>query len=148
MAVLKSKFEAPKRKPIGTIIKHALYGSIFVFALTLFFELPLKHQISNVLLYFAFSIIFNYFPNKHNEPAAEIIEGKLLFLDFSIDLSCIESAFYWEEKQLEHVLKINYTNETYQEFWLTDADLIDDLRFYHFLVENQLSVRLIGGELI
>ena len=148
MTALKSKFKAPKRKPIGTIIKHALYGSIFVFALTVFFELPLKHQISNVILYFIFSVTFNYFPYKHNESAAEIIEDKLLFLDLSIDLSIIESAFYWKEKQSEHVLKLNYDNETYQEFWLTDADLIDDLRFYHFLVDNQLPVRLIDGELI
>jgi len=144
MAALKSKVKQTKRKPISIIIKHALYGCIFVFALTLFLELPLTHQISNVLFYFIYSIVSDYFPHKHKEFAAEIVENKLLFLDLSIDLSLIENACYWQEKQSEHVFKVNYINETNQEFWLTDADLIDDLRFYHFLVDNQLSVRLIA----
>ena len=143
MAVLKSNIKTTKRKPIGTIIKHALFGAIFVFALTVFFELPLKHQISNVVLYFIFSVVFNYFPNKHNESVAKITNNQLLFLDFSIDLSIIENAFYWQESDSEHVLKLKYNNETYQEFWLTDSDLIDDLRFYQFLVDNHLPIKIL-----
>ena len=143
MAVLKSNIKATKRKPIGTIIKHALFGSIFVFALTVFFELSLKHQISNVVFYFIFSVVFNCFTNKHNESVAKITNKQLLFLDFSIDLSIIENAFYWQESDYEHVLKLNYNNETYQEFWLTNSDLIDDLRFYQFLVDNHLPINIL-----
>ncbi|MGF1687464.1 hypothetical protein L4C36_12315 [Photobacterium japonica] len=67
----------------------------------------------------------------------------MTLLNVDIDLSSTHEILYFQAKRFEHTIRFRFNNDTYQDFELSDSDLIENLRFYHFLVDNQLPVKML-----
>ena len=72
----------------------------------------------------------------------EIVDGEFELLGIKIKISELEEVLYCQTKRFEHILRFRFTNATYQDIEITAPDLIDDLRFYYFMVDNGLPVKM------
>ena len=66
-------------------------------------------------------------------------------LGTNVNAADINEILYAQTKRFEHTVRFRFKNQTYQDFELASPDLIEDLRFYNFLVENQLPVKMLDS---
>lgn len=83
-----------------------------------------------------------YCANTEQAHAIEIVNGELELLGINIKVSELEEVLYCQTKRFEHILRFKFKNATYQDIEITAPDLIDDLRFYYFMVDNRLPVKM------
>ena len=57
-------------------------------------------------------------------------------------MSELEEVLYCQTKRFEHTLRFKFRDATYRDIEISAPDLIDDLRFYHFMVGNGLPVKM------
>ncbi|WP_417534992.1 hypothetical protein [Marinobacterium stanieri] len=109
---------------------------------------PFSTQLAYIALFSASSLVFDYLASKSSKEYEEVIldDNNLRFLDVDIDISTISEILYSQTKRFEHIVRFRFKNQTYQDFELSSEDLIEDLRFYNFLVENQLPVKMLDSD--
>ena len=135
--------QAPSAKLIWTLGLNTFIAVIILFWVEIFIKQSLLHQF---LYLFAFVLmrVFSqwYITNKEQSQAIEIIDGEFELLNIKIKISELEEILYCQTKRFEHILRFRFTNATYQDIEITAPDLIDDLRFYYFMVDNSLPVKM------
>ncbi|WP_050548203.1 hypothetical protein [Pseudoalteromonas sp. BSi20652] len=72
----------------------------------------------------------------------DIANGEFKLLGLNIKVSELEEVLYCQTKRFEHTLRFKFRDATYQDIEISAPDLIDDLRFYHFMVGNGLAVKM------
>ncbi|MEG3759489.1 hypothetical protein V5096_16205 [Pseudoalteromonas carrageenovora] len=135
--------KAPSAKLLWTLGFNTFIAVIILFWVEVFIEQPLLHQF---LYLFAFVLlrVFSqwYCINKEQSQAIEIVNGEFELLGINIKVSELEEVLYCQTKRFEHILRFKFKNATYQDIEITAPDLIDDLRFYYFMVDNALPVKM------
>jgi len=110
-------------------------------------ELTVWHQLAYLSFAVAFSLLIDWLvANAKDSNAIEVKDGELELLGVTIVLAELSEVLYCQSKRFEHRLRFRFTNETYRDFEISSADLIDDLRFYHFLVDCGLSVKMLEDD--
>ncbi|CCN70077.1 hypothetical protein [Vibrio nigripulchritudo] len=131
-------------KPIYNFFTRILLCGMGAFYLTVLAEASLLTQLFYISVFCASSLILDYFSSKTTQAIEVKFDGKKLsLLGTNIQISDVHEILYSQTKRFEHTVRFRYRNQTYQDFELASSDLIDDLRFYHFLVENQLPVKML-----
>ena len=93
-----------------------------------------------------FSVIMDYIGSYSSKTESiSITDNKMTLLNVDIDISNTREILYCQTKRFEHTIRFRFNNDTYQDFELSDSDLIEDLRFYQFLVDNQLPVKMLDN---
>ena len=103
-------------------------------------------QLGFIVVCCIISIIVDYWMIEPKNSVEVSIDGeKLLLLGVKIDISEVTEILYSQTKRFEHTVRFSYKNLTYQDFELASSDLIEDLRFYDFLVDHQLPVKMLDN---
>ncbi|CAM3056802.1 MULTISPECIES: hypothetical protein [Pseudoalteromonas] len=135
--------KTPSAKLLWTLGFNTFIAVIVLFWVEVFIEQPLLHQF---LYLFAFVLLrfFSqwYCANTEQAHAIEIVNGEFELLGINIKVSELEEVLYCQTKRFEHILRFKFKNATYQDIEITAPDLIDDLRFYYFMVDNGLPVKM------
>lgn len=109
---------------------------------------PFSTQLAYIAFFSALSLAIDFLASRKTKESEEIIldNGCLIFLHVNLDVSTISEILYVQTKRFEHTIRFRFKNQTYQDFELASPDLIEDLRFYNFLVENQLPVKMLDSD--
>jgi len=133
-------------KPVRSFLERVVLGSMFVYYVANYMNEPFINQLGYFLLLAFISVAIDYFAiNIKQSAMIKISDGSFVLLSVSIEISEIHEVLYCQTKRFEHTVRFSYNNSTYRDFELSDADLIDDLRFYHFLVENRIPVKMLDN---
>lgn len=109
----------------------------------MFIKQPLLYQFFYLFVFVLISVFSQwYITNKEQSQPIEIVNGEFELLGIKIKLSELEEVLYCQTKRFEHILRFRFTNATYQDIEISAPDLIDDLRFYYFMVDNRLPVKM------
>lgn len=124
-----------------------VYGVMIVFYIATLMDDEFKYQVAYIGIFIITSTIFEYLSaNKKQSAEIEIVDDSFQLLGVSIKLSTVNEILYSQHKRFEHTIRFRFSNDTYQDFELSASDLIQDLRFYHFLVENKLPVKMLDND--
>ncbi|EJZ9094423.1 hypothetical protein OIX85_004852, partial [Vibrio parahaemolyticus] len=109
---------------------------------------PFSTQLAYIAFFSALSLAIDFLASRKTKESEEVIldNGCLIFLHVNLDVSTISEILYVQTKRFEHTIRFRFKNQTYQDFELASPDLIEDLRFYNFLVENQLPVKMLDSD--
>jgi len=133
-------------KPINSFFSRIALGAMFVYYVANYMDEPFINQLGYFILLALVSVAIDYFAMNTKQAAAiKICDDKFELLNVPIELSEIKEVLYCQTKRFEHTIRFSYNNSTYRDFELSDVDLIDDLRFYHFLVENRIPVKMLDN---
>ncbi|MGR5150143.1 hypothetical protein ACQKP8_26805 [Photobacterium alginatilyticum] len=133
-------------KLVHTIAVRAMYGSMFAYYLVALANEPFKYQIGYIALFVVISVVMDYLvANRRQSAKIEIDDGRFNLLGSVIELSQINEILYFQTKRFEHTVRFRYRNSTYQDFELSESDLIEELRFYQFLIDNKLPVKMLDS---
>ncbi|HHP0466279.1 TPA: hypothetical protein ACRZZI_003918 [Vibrio harveyi] len=131
-------------KLLHSFINRVFFFSILAYYLVIISEEPLLTQLSFIAFGCGFSLLIDYSVSKPRQSVEVSFDGtKLRFLNMCIMTSDVKEILYGQTKRFEHTVRFRYKNQTYQDFELASKDLIEDLRFYYFLVDNQLPVKML-----
>jgi len=124
-----------------------VYGVMIVFYIATLMDDEFKFQVAYIVVFIITSTIFEYISsNKKQSAEIEIIDDSFQLMGVRIKLSTVNEILYSQHKRFEHTIRFRFSNDTYQDFELSASDLIQDLRFYHFLVENKLPVKMLDND--
>ncbi len=146
MQVFRRKRKKVSFKLLNSFLYRLLFGGMFAYYLTEFAEKPFFMQLGFIVVCCIISIIVDYWMIEPKNSIEVSIDGeKLLLLGVKIDISEVTEILYSQTKRFEHTVRFSYKNLTYQDFELASSDLIEDLRFYDFLVDHQLPVKMLDN---
>jgi len=133
-------------KLLNSFLTRTALGAMFVYYVANYMDEPFLNQLGYFILFALVSVCIDYFAiNSKQTAAIKICDEQFELLNVSIKLSDIKEVLYCQSKRFEHTVRFGYVNSTYADFELSDSDLIDDLRFYHFLVENRIPVKMLDN---
>ncbi|WP_024609694.1 hypothetical protein [Pseudoalteromonas sp. TB64] len=143
MTTLKRYKKLPTFKLFYNLAWTTLVVVIFLFWMEFLTKEPIYKQFLILFGGGLLSVIGNWFSaNKKQSKAIEIIDGQFEILGIKIKISDLQEVLYCQTKRFEHSLRFKFTNATYQDIEISAPDLIDDLRFYYFMVDNGLPVKM------
>ena len=126
---------------LHSFISRTLVGAMLAYYLAYVADKPLWQQLSYIVLFVLASLLMDYLAaGRKVRQDVQLDADQLTFLGVSIDTRTITEILYSQHKRFEHRLRFCFDNNSYQDFELASADLTEDLRLYHFLLENQLPV--------
>jgi len=133
-------------KLVHTIAMRIAYCAMFAYYIVSLVHEPFKYQIAYISLFVILSVAMDYLSaNTKQSAEIQIKDNKFKLMGVVIDLSQVKEILYHQTKRFEHTVRFRYSNATYQDFELSDSDLIEDLRFYQFLVDNMLPVKMLDN---
>ncbi|KOO04241.1 hypothetical protein [Vibrio nereis] len=129
------------------IMKTVFFGMLAYYLVEISLE-PFSTQLIYIASFSALSLAIDFIASRKTKASEEVIldNGRLIFLSVDIDISTISEILYVQTKRFEHTVRFRFKNQTYQDFELASPDLIEDLRFYKFLVENQLPIKMLDSD--
>ncbi|WP_282176255.1 hypothetical protein [Vibrio nereis] len=129
------------------IMKTVFFGMLAYYLVEISLE-PFSTQLIYIASFSALSLAIDFIASRKTKASEEVIldNGRLIFLNVDIDISTISEILYVQTKRFEHTVRFRFKNQTYQDFELASPDLIEDLRFYKFLVENQLPIKMLDSD--
>lgn len=133
-------------KLLNSLLYRLLFGGMFAYYLAEFAEKPFVMQLGFIVVCCIISMIVDYWmmkPKSSGEVAID--DGELLLLGVKLNISEVTEILYSQTKRFEHTVRFSFKNHTYQDFELASSDLIEDLRFYDFLVKHQLPVKMLDN---
>lgn len=143
MKTLKRYKKLPTFKLFYNLVWTTFCIVIFLFWVEIFSKEPIFTQFIILFGFASLSAIGDWFSaNKKQSKAIEIIDGQFEILGIKIKISDLQEVLYCQTKRFEHSLRFRYMNATYQDIEISAPDLIDDLRFYYFMVDNGLPVKM------
>ncbi|PKF60334.1 hypothetical protein CW745_15425 [Psychromonas sp. psych-6C06] len=132
---------------IRTASIRLVYGAMIAFYVAYLVEEPFKYQIAYIAIFVAISLLSDYFAaNSKASAEVSIKDNQFKLMDVEIDIAMLDEILYSQTKRFEHTIRFRFSNDTYRDFELSSPDLIEDLRFYHFLVENKLPVKMLDND--
>ena len=135
--------KAPSAKLLWTLGCNTFIAVIILFLVEVFIEQPLLHQFLYLFAFVLLRVFLQWhYMKKEQCHAVEIVDGELEVLGITIKVHELEEVLYCQTKRFEHILRFKFKNATYQDIEITAPDLIDDLRFYYFMVDNGLPVKM------
>lgn len=134
-------------KLLQAIVRRLIYGAMFTYYVADLLDKPFKAQITYISICVVGSVLMDYLSANNKQPIKiQIIDNHFKLMGADIDLSKVNEILYSQTKRFERTIRFRYSNDTYQDFELSNSDLIEDLRFYQFLVDNQLPVKMLDNE--
>lgn len=129
------------------IMRTAFFGMLAYYLVEISLE-PFSTQLAYIAFFAASSLAIDFLASRKTKASEEVIldNGRLIFLNVDIDVSTISEILYVQTKRFEHTVRFRFKNQTYQDFELASPDLIEDLRFYKFLVDNQLPIKMLDSD--
>lgn len=134
-------------KMLHIFTKRFIYAAMVAFYVSFLIEESFKFQLAYIVLFVVISLLMDYL-SENSKPLVEISidDGVFKLLNVDIDVSTVTQILYSQSKRFEHTIRFQFENNTYRDFELSDSSLIDDLRFYYFLVDNKLPVKMLDNE--
>ncbi len=133
-------------KLMYSFVTKVLICGMFAYYLVEISKAPFLTQLGYIAFFCAVSLAAEYLTSKPKQSLEVVLDGNSLsLLGTSINTADINEILYAQTKRFEHTVRFRFKNQTYQDFELASPDLIEDLRFYHFLVENQLPVKMLDS---
>ncbi len=127
-------------------VTRVLFCGMFAYYLVEVSKAPFLTQLGYIAFFCAASMATEYLLSKPKQSLEVVLNANTLqFLGTSINTSDINEILYAQTKRFEHTVRFRFKNQTYQDFELASPDLIEDLRFYNFLVKNQLPVKMLDS---
>ena len=124
-----------------------IYAAMFAYYVSAIIEESFIIQFMYISFFAIVSVAFDFFSaNKKQLAEIDIKDNRIILTGVTIDLSQVSKILYSQKKRFEHTIRFKYLNDTYQDFELSDRNLIEDLRFYLFLVKNELPVKMLDFE--
>lgn len=129
------------------IMRTSFFGMLAYYLVEISLE-PFSTKLAYIAFFAASSLAIDFLASRKTKASEEVIldNGRLIFLNVDIDVSTISEILYVQTKRFEHTVRFRFKNQTYQDFELASPDLIEDLRFYKFLVENQLPIKMLDSD--
>lgn len=147
MKVLARRKKVVSFKVFYALAERFFYGLIIAFYLAFLTDQSLIIQVVYVMVFSVFTVMMDWLTSKSKQLNEVVIENnRLKLLDVDIDLLNVKEILYFQTKRFEHNVRFRYLNATYQDFELSGPDLIEDLRLYQFLVENNLPVKMLDSD--
>ena len=144
MKVLLQQSKLASVKLFHSFVTRTLFCGMFAYYLVEISKAAFLTQLGYIALFCALSLVSEYFMSKPKKSVAVAIDGDVLIvLGARISIAEINEILYVQTKRFEHTVRFRFKNHRYQDFELASPDLIEDLRFYNFLVENQLPVKML-----
>ncbi|MBD1557651.1 hypothetical protein HC752_11980 [Vibrio sp. S9_S30] len=129
-----------------SFVTRVLFCGMLAYYLVEVSKAPFLTQLGYIVFFCAVSLVAEYLVSKPKRLLEVLLDGNdLSFLGTSINTYDINEILYSQTKRFEHTVRFRFKNQTYQDFELASPDLIEDLRFYNFLVENQLPVKMLDS---
>jgi|GEM_PF-1104498 len=143
MAALPRQKKLPGFKIVYSLALSALFIVILLFYMEVINEKPLLHQFLYLFGLSSLGVVIEWLStNNKQSQAIDIANGEFKLLGITIKVSELEEVLYCQTKRFEHTLRFKFRDATYRDIEISAPDLIDDLRFYHFMVGNGLPVKM------
>jgi len=123
------------------------YAALLLFYLAELIDNSFWHQALFIFSAVAVSLLIDWLAaNANSTSVIELEDGKLALLGTTITIADLKEILYCQTKRFEHRLRFCFANATYRDFEISSADLIDDLRLYHYLVSCGLPIKMLQDD--
>jgi|GEM_PF-5674700 len=121
-----------------------IFGALAYYAGYLFHQ-PFTDQLIYIAIITAVDLAGHYITSRPptTSHVAEINDEQLTFGNTSFKLHEIKEIRYCQSGRFEHGMRVRLHNDHYQDFEFSDLDILEEFRFYQFLVDNKLPVVMV-----